>query len=394
MGNIDYLKEKIKKQIENLKPRSIKMAQHIFDHPELSNMEFETQKYLINELKKNGFEIYKGVGGLKTAFRAEFDCKKKGPTVAFIAEYDALPKLGHACHHHIIGSGSVNIAIALSKIYKELNGKIVCIGTPAEEIMDAKGIMAKNKAFDDIDVGLIFHGGEGYNARPYYLASDALEFSFKGKASHAAEAPHLGINALDAVIMLFNSINALRQQLKDDVRIHGNIIKGGDAVNIIPQNAVARFLIRSKNRKYLNKVVNKVKNCAKGSALQTGAKLKISSFEDPGSDLMPNSNLLEEYENNIISLGIKIETKPFSFGSSDIGNLGYFIPVIHPMVKTIDKGIGLHTQKAINYGKSELAYEGMLNGMKAIGMTGLRVLMDYDFLKKVKEEFNERKKNL
>ena len=215
--------------------------------------------------------------------------KKPGPAVAFIAEYDALPKMGHACHHHIIASSSVNTAIALSRLKEELCGKIVVMGTPAEEWMDAKGIMGKNGAFNGLDVGLMFHGGSKNNTNLIVLAVDGLEFTYKGKAAHAAAAPYEGINALDAVILLFTSINALRQQLKEDVRIHGNITKGGDAVNIIPETAAAKFYIRSQQRKYLNEVIEKVKNCAKGASLQTGAELTISVFEDPGNDLLKNT---------------------------------------------------------------------------------------------------------
>ncbi|MCK5570496.1 MAG: M20 family metallopeptidase, partial [Spirochaetes bacterium] len=342
----------------------------------------------------NGFKVEEGVGGIETSFRAEFGSKKEGPGIAFIAEYDALPKMGHACHHHIIASSSVNCAIALSKISDELCGKIFCVGTPAEELMDAKGIMIRNGALDGIDAGLMFHGGSRNNTNLIVLAVDGLEFSYKGKSAHAAAAPHEGINALDAVILLFTAINALRQQLKEDVRIHGNVIKGGDAVNIIPETAVARFYIRSQQRRYLNEVVEKVKNCAKGAALQSGAELEISIFEDPGNDLLKNSPLIKEFEENFESLGEKIDPEPFLLGSSDIGNLSYKIPVVHPMVKTADEGIALHTDEFLKFGKSDTAYRGMAAGMKSILMTSVRILMDPDFFKRIKNDFKENTRGL
>jgi amidohydrolase len=392
MGDLGGLKERIKEEIDKIKPRSVEIANHIFDNPELSQKEFKTKKYLVEELTKNGFEVKEAVGGLETSFRAEFNFNKDGPTLAFIAEYDALPNLGHACHHHIIASSSVNTAIALSKLAGNLGGKIVVMGTPAEEWMDAKGTMIKKGAFDGIDAALMFHGGCRNNTKLIVLAVDGLEFSFKGKAAHAAAAPWDGINALDAVIMLFNSINALRQQLRQDVSIHGNIIKGGDAVNVIPENASAKFYIRSEQRKYLNEVVEKVKNCARGAALQTGTKLDISVFEDPGNDLLKNNCLVEEYEKNFNSLGQAIDKKPFLLGSTDIGNLSYFIPVIHPMVKTAEGDYSLHTEEFVKYGKTDFAYNGMIAGMKAVGMTGIRVLADPEFLKNVKDEFEESTK--
>ena len=394
MANIDDLKEKVISLVDEISPRAIEMAEHIFDDPELSQKEFKAQKYLTEELKKNGFKVEEGIGGIETSFRAEFDSKKEGPAIALVAEYDALPKMGHACHHHIIASSSVNCAIALSKISDELCGKIICIGTPAEELMDAKGIMIRNGAFDGIDAGLMFHGGCKNNTNLIVLAVDGLEFSYKGKAAHAAAAPHEGINALDAVILLFTAINALRQQLKEDVRIHGNVIKGGDAVNIIPETASAKFYIRSQQRRYLNEVVEKVKNCAKGAALQSGAELEISIFEDPGNDLLKNSTLIKEFEENFESLGEKIDPEPFLLGSSDIGNLSYKIPVVHPMVKTADEGIALHTDEFLKFGKSDTAYHGMAAGMKSILMTSVRILMDPDFLKRIKNDFRENTRGL
>jgi amidohydrolase len=394
MATIEELCKKIHVKIDEIFPRTVEMSDFIFDHPELGQKEHETQKYLVRELKENGFTVEESVGGLETAFRADFDTKKAGPALAFIAEYDALPKMGHACHHHIIASSSVNGAIALSKLSDEICGRIVCVGTPAEELMDAKGIMVRKGVFDDIDAGLMFHGGSKNNTNLIVLAVDGLEFSFKGKAAHAAAAPHEGINALDAVIMLFNAVNALRQQLKEDVRIHGNVIKGGDAVNIIPETAAARFYVRAQQRRYLNEVVEKVKNCARGAALQTEAELDISIFEDPGNDLLKNKYLIEEFENNYESLGEKIDPEPFLLGSSDIGNLSYKIPVLHPMVKTAGEGHALHTDEFLQQGKSDAAYHGMMVGMKAIVMTGIKTLMDSDFLQNVKDDFKENTKGL
>lgn len=391
---IKLLKEKAADETDKFRERSIEMANYIFDNPELSAKEFKTKDYLIAELKDNGFQIQEGIGGLDTAFRAQFSFEKPGPTVAFIAEYDALPNIGHACHHHIIASASVNVAIAMSKLGRDLCGKIICMGTPAEECMDAKGMMRKNGAFEGIDVVLMFHGGSRNNTKLTILAFDGLEFYYKGKAAHAAVTPYEGINALDAVILLFTSVNALRQQLKEDIKIHGNVIKGGDAVNIIPESASARFYIRSQQRKYLNEVVEKVKNCARGAALQTGAELTISVFEDPGNGLLKNSFLIKEYEENFESIGEKLDEEPFLLGSTDIGNLSYYVPVIHPMVKTAEEGCALHTVEFLNYGKTGTAYHGMMVGMKSIAMTAVRILMDGQFLKNVKEDFIENTKRL
>lgn len=394
MAVLDSLRESIIAEIEKTGPRAREMTDYIFDNPELGKMEFKAQKYLTDELRSNGFSVVTGVGSIDTAFRAEFDLQKPGPVVAFIAEYDALPQMGHACHHHIIASSSVNTAIALSRLKENLCGKIVVMGTPAEEGMGAKGAMSRNGAFKGLDVGLMFHGGSKNSTSLIVLAMDGFEFTYKGKAAHAAAAPHEGVNALDAVILLFTSINALRQQLKQDVRIHGIINKGGDAVNIIPETAAAQFYIRARKRKYLNVVIEKVKNCARGAALQTGAELEITVFDDPCNDLLKNNILIAEYERNFISLGGEIDGEPFLLGSSDIGSLSYEMPVIHPMVKTAGDGLALHTEEFLKYGKTDIAYEGMMLGMKSMALTGARILLEPEFLIAVKEEFKASTKGL
>ena len=372
--------------INSQESSAVETASYIFDNPETGNNEFESARYLGAMLEKNNFSVRTGSGGLPTAFKAEFAFNKPGPSVCLIAEYDALPGLGHACHHHIIASSAVNTAIALSKI-EGLGGKIIVAGTPAEELMGAKGTLIKNGVFKDIDMAMMLHGGPGNAVNLIMMALYGVEFTFYGKASHAAAAPHEGINALDAVIQLFNSISALRQQLKEDVRIHGIITDGGRAVNIIPDTAAARFYIRTRFIKDLDGVLNKVINCAKGAALQAGAELKTNIYEGPCKDLLSNSALIEEYANNFISLGGHLNQAQMLLGSSDAGDLSYCIPVLHPMIKTAGSGASLHTEEFLGYGKSSIAYKSMMLGMKAIALTAARAMLDKDFLDSVKADF-------
>lgn len=379
-------RQEIINSIDSQTDSAVETASYIFDNPETGNDEFKSARYLSEMLEKNNFNARIGAGGLPTAFKAEFAFKKPGPSVCFIAEYDALPGLGHACHHHIIASSAVNTAIALSRI-EGLGGKIIVAGTPAEELMGAKGTLIKNSFFKDIDVAMMLHGGPENAINLIMMALYGVEFTFYGKATHAAAAPHEGINALDAVIMLFNSIGLLRQQLKDDVRIHGIITDGGRAVNIIPDTAAARFYIRTRFIKDLDAVLNKIINCAKGAALAAGAELKTSIYEGPCKDLLSNSALIEEYTNNFISLGGYLNQDQMLLGSSDAGDLSYFIPVLHPMIKTAGSGAGLHTEEFLGYGKSSIAYKSMMLGMKAIALTAARAMLDKDFLDSVKADF-------
>jgi len=379
-------RQEIINSIDSQTDSAVETASYIFDNPETGNDEFKSARYLSEMLEKNNFNARIGAGGLPTAFKAEFAFKKPGPSVCFIAEYDALPGLGHACHHHIIASSAVNTAIALSRI-EGLGGKIIVAGTPAEELMGAKGTLIKNSFFKDIDVAMMLHGGPENAINLIMMALYGVEFTFYGKATHAAAAPHEGINALDAVIMLFNSIGLLRQQLKDDVRIHGIITDGGKAVNIIPDTAAARFYIRARFNKDLDSVLNKVINCAKGSAIAAGAELKTNIYEGPCKDLLINSALIGEYANNFTSLGGSIYQAPMLLGSSDAGDLSYCIPVLHPMIKTAVTGTNLHTEEFLGYGKSSIAYNSMILGMKAIALTAAKVMLDKDFLDLVKAEF-------
>ena len=391
---INILKKEVVAEVEKIAEKLVKISEDIFNKPEIGGKEYYAVEKLTEELQKNGFIVKKNVGGLETSFTAVFNCDKKGPTLAFLCEYDALVELGHACGHNLSGVASIGAAICLSKLKKELNGRIICIGTPGEENFNGKILMAKKGVFDDVDVAMMVHAGDRHNTRLICLAADEIEFSFVGKPSHAAAAPYEGRNALDAIIMLFNSVNALRQQLKEDVRIHGIIIKGGDAVNIIPDNTEAKFNIRSQSRKYLNTVTEKVKNCARGASLQTQTRLKINYFADSCDDLLRNDTLSKEYEENILLFDEEIDREPKLLGSSDIGNVSYLVPTIHPMVKTTSKGVSLHTKQLAKDAYSEQGHRGLIIGTKALAMTGLKVLLDSDFFSNIKTEFNEKLKIL
>ena len=221
---------------------------------------------MTEELAYHGFTIERGVLDIPTAFIATYDSGKPGPVVAFLAEYDALPELGHACGHHLICMMSIGAAIGLKAVLNETGGSIRVYGTPAEETKGAKVPMAAAGLFQDVDIALMAHPYYAYEKSGESLAMDAIQYEFFGRSAHAAAQPYEGINALDAVIQLFNSINALRQQIKSDARIHGIISEGGKAPNIIPDYAVARFYVRSASRTYTNELVQKVLHCAEGAA--------------------------------------------------------------------------------------------------------------------------------
>ena len=258
------MKNLINDQLDHLQDVLFTLSDSIGQNPELGMVEYQSATKLTGLLTDHGFTVDMNICGYETAFRAVYDSGKVGPTIAFLAEYDALPEIGHGCGHNMIGVMAAGAGIGLSKVLAEMNGRVIVLGTPAEETMGAKVAMSSQGILAGVDAALLLHPHNKTHSSGISLAMDALQFEFKGQTSHAASAPEKGINALDAVIQTFNAINALRQHVTSDVRIHGIITKGGVAANVVPDHAVAQFYVRAKRRKVLAEVVEKVKKNVPG----------------------------------------------------------------------------------------------------------------------------------
>ncbi|MFT4414224.1 M20 family metallopeptidase [Fredinandcohnia humi] len=369
----------------------IQISHEIHENPEIGNKEFFASQKHVETLESAGFAVTKSVAGHETSFYAIKDSKKKGPTVAFLAEYDALPGIGHACGHNIIGTTSVAAGIALAEVIQETGGRVVVLGTPAEEggpNGSAKGSFVKHGYLKDIDVALMLHPGGRTSLTSETLAVDPLDFHFYGKPAHASGAPEKGINALDAIIQLFNGINALRQQLPTDVRIHGIITHGGDAPNIIPEYASARFFIRAESWAKTVETSDKVRAIAEGAALATGAKVKIERFQNEVKDFVLNSVLDDVLRVELEALGEVIHTeKRKGKGSTDAGNISYEVPTSHGHIKIGPDDLIGHTVEFREAAKSELGDQAILTGAKALAATGYRLLTNSELLQQVKEEY-------
>lgn len=366
-----------------------RIALFIGDHPELGNEEVLACAELTGELKRQGFRIETDVLGLSTAFIATYESGKPGPIVAFLCEYDALPGLGHACGHHLICTMGLGAAIGLKAVIDGLGGVIRVYGTPAEETKGAKVPMSEAGLFDDVDVALMAHPFYRFEKSGSSLAMDALQFEYFGKAAHAAANPQDGVNALDAVLMLFNSLNALRQQLAGHARIHGVITAGGEAPNIIPEYAAAQFYVRSANRPYTDETVRKVIHCAEGAALQTGCTLTTSNYEYSYDELRTNGPLSEAFTANLVELGVSAERiyEGQDHGSLDLGNVSRRCPSIHPFVQVIDETHMLHTPEFRDLAMTERALDGMLLSAKALAATAFDVISDKVLLQNIKSAF-------
>ncbi|MTI68256.1 MAG: M20 family metallopeptidase [Firmicutes bacterium] len=386
------MKKRVISLIDNLENELIKLSEFIYNNPELGFKEYKSSKAHMDLLKKYNFKVESKFMGIETAFKAEFDSKKKGPTIAFLSEYDALPKIGHGCGHNLLGTTSTGAGIVLSKILNDIGGKVIVFGTPAEETSGGKVQMALKGAFDNIDIALIAHPGDKYYKSGSSLAMEAIKFEFKGKSAHAAAYPEKGINALDAAINTFNNINALREHIRYDSRIHGIIKKGGEAANIVPDLAVAEFYVRAITKSYLISLSKRVKNCAKGASLAAGCELEISNYEASYDNLITNETLSNIFTKNIKSMGVKkVYDSRESYGSLDMGNVSQVCPSIHPYFSITDKEVIAHTKEFSKETIKPKAYNGMKKTIGALVLTAIDVIKDKDLLKDIKEEFNKKK---
>lgn len=393
MSTIISNRDVIVNSIESNRDLYIQTSQEIHATPEIGNQEFFASEKHVKLLKDEGFEVTTAVAGHETSFYAVKDSGVPGPTIAFLAEYDALPGLGHACGHNIIGTTSVAAGIACSKTLSESGGRIVVLGTPAEEggpNGSAKGSFVRHGYLKGVDAALMIHPSGKTALTSETLAVDPLDFHFYGKPAHASGSPEKGINALDAVIQLFNGINALRQQLPSDVRIHGIITHGGDAPNIIPEYASARFFIRAETWSKTEETSAKVRAIAEGAALATGAKVEIKRFQNEVKDFVLNSVLDEILHEELETFGEVVHTeKKIGKGSTDAGNISYEVPTAHPHIKIGPDDLVAHTDEFREAAKSPVGDEALIIGAKVLASTGYRLLTDAELLHRVKKEFEK-----
>ena len=383
------LKQIVHDHIQAYSGRLAEIAAFIGAHPELGHEEKQASALLVAELETLGFRVERGVLGLATAFVAEYRSGKPGPVIGLLAEYDALPEIGHACGHHLICTMALGAAAGLRAIADQTGGAIRVYGTPAEETKGAKVDMAAAGLFDDCDIAIMAHPYHSYERSGSSLAMDALQFEYRGKAAHAAANPEDGINALDAVIQLFNSVNALRQQTRSDARIHGIISHGGQAPNLIPDYAEARFYVRAATRAYTDELVRKVKACAEAAGIATGCPLSVSNYEYSYDELRTNEALSAAFTANLIASGIPEEEirRGHDNGSLDLGNVSLRCPSAHPYIKAVDEPYQLHTVEFRDAAQTAKAYEAMVFGATMLAYTGCDVLTDASLLRRIKEEF-------
>jgi len=383
--------EKVLKKINALKPEVDALVMEIHDNPEIGHQEFKAVELQTALLERHGFEIERNVADLKTAFIASYKCKdgKVGPRVGFLAEYDALEGMGHACGHNMIAGIACCSAMALKDVVDEYGGEVLVVGAPAEETDGGKVYLANAGIYDTLDAALMAHPSYGFYKSGDMYAIQPLEFEFFGRESHAAAEPEKGINALDGVLQMFTAINALREHVKSSVRMHGIVKHGGDAANIVPGYASAQFYIRDADKHYLAEVVERVKKCAEGVAACTGTKLKISEFENGYDNVVTNETLSDRATQYLYDQGVEGPISvAISLGSSDIGNVSQRCPSIHAWFDvTGTKDIATHMQEFTACTVSEYGLKNMYIQAAALTKAGEDLFTQPEFLEAVKNEF-------
>jgi len=385
--NLAEVKASIKQSVEAQRRALEELSLNIHRNPELAMAEVKASGWLCDYLERNGFRVERGFGAIATAFRASYG--KGKPVIAFLAEYDALPGLGHGCGHNIIAASAAGAGVAGRVAVDRFGGCLQVIGTPAEEGLGGKVLLARRGAFSDVDATMLVHPGTRDTAVIQSLGCAILDVEFWGKAAHAASRPEQGINALEAMILAFNAINSLRQHIKDRARIHGIITDGGQAANIVPAHSAGNFMVRALDDAYLEELKAKVLDCFKGAALATGARLDYRWAEISYAPMRANRALAEIFTRNMENLGRRIE--PFdpqrNMGSTDMGNVSQLVPAIHPSIAIAPASVCNHSPEFAVAAASEAGLEALLTAATALGMTAADLLGQPELLAKVKEEF-------
>jgi amidohydrolase len=389
--DLEGWKTRIRTVVDGLRGPLLATSHDIHAHPELLFNEHHASARLADELERGGLRVTRGVGGLPTAFRAEIDGGEPGPTLAILAEYDALPTIGHACGHNIIATSALGAGLALAASGQRFAGRVAIIGTPGEEGGGGKILLAEAGVFDDVDASFMLHPSRSDMVRRSSLASSRVELVFHGKASHAAGAPDLGINALEAVIQTFVGVNARRLQMRADARVHGIIIHGGDAVNVIPARASARFSVRARDRAYQRNLIAMLRGAAEAGATATGARLEWK--ETRGYDnTVPNPTIADVMARNMAALGrAVVEPAPNErMGSTDMGDISQILPAVHAYFAIVPESIANHTVEFATASASPAGDAAVIDGAAALAMTAAELLSDPGLLAQARTDFKRQ----
>jgi len=390
MSDLETLKVRVDETVDGLAEELWELALRIHANPELAYKEEKAAAWLTEFLEKRGCRVERGVGGVPTAFRAEVPGASPGPTLAILAEYDALPAIGHACGHNIIATSAIGAGAALAAGAAGLPfpGRVVVVGTPAEEGGAGKVRLLQAGVFAGVDAAMMIHPLCRTKLWRGSLGLTKVKVEYFGKAAHASAAPWQGVNALNAVIGLFNALDAMRQQIRPDSRIHGIITVGGQQANIIPEYTAAEFYLRSPGKGYLGELRRRFEAAAEGAATQTGCRVVITFDPIIHDPVRPNMVMTELFGENLGRLGFPIDADDTGgYGSTDAGNVSQALPMIHPYIRIAPGDTPNHSRDFTEAAASPMARAGMLVAAKTLAMTALDLLANPAAVEAAKAEF-------
>jgi len=381
-------KGEILKNLEDLRQDLKEVNDFIHGNPELGHEEIQAVRLLTGKLKEHGFTLELGAAGLPTAFVAEYRGRNDGPTIAFVAEYDALPDLGHGCGHNIIATSALGAGLALAPLMAELHGCIRVIGTPAEDTTADKIIMIERGVFKDVDFSMQCHPNDRTMTGARFKAMHKADFLFHGRAAHTSRAPEKGISALDGVMLTFTAIEYLREHVRRDAQMSGIVTHGGTAPNIVPDFASASFVFRSDDRGYLNEVVERAYNCARGAALATGADLEI--LKGLWLDSMLCLSAFDKaFMENALLLDPPQVLPQTTMASTDFANLSTVLPSSRLEIAFVPPGTSTHSREFAEAGRTEAAYRAIDISAFAMAATALDLMLRPDLAAAIAKEHAE-----
>ena len=398
MVDLDSLKKIVQATVNEKRPVLEDIARYLYENPELGSEEFKAFEKITKVLEEHGFDVDKGVYGMPTAFVASYKGKEAGPKVAVLAEYDAMPGVGHGCGHDLIAASAVGAGIAASKAISELAGEVLVIGTPAEEGHGPSGgskvIMANKGLFDDIGGVVMLHPSSSWGVGSQALGISKCNMVFKGQTSHAAASPHLGRNALNAATLAYMATHMLRQEAKRDANlvIHGIITEGGIANKIIPDRAFLSFGVRSSDQDYLDEMVDKVARCGEGAAHAMGVDVEIEKGRFYSSKKL-NYPMIRTLWQNYVDLGAPVSdweesANSMPMASTDYGDVSQRTPSAGSYIAIAPKGTPGHSIQLADASMTPEGLDAMIVGTKALGMTLVELLAKPEILKEAKEFFD------
>lgn len=374
----DATKNKLTSYVDDNAEMLLHVSHAIHGNPELAFEERFACETLVNAANAAGLATKPNVFGLETAFEGSFGAKK-GPTAAILAEYDALPGIGHACGHNLIATSALGAALALHSVADELPGRVRFMGTPAEERGGGKELMARNGAFEGVDAALMIHpSGVNLATMPCICIAE-VSVTYRGRSAHASAMPHKGINALDGLLLAYQAISNLRQHIRDNERIHGIITEGGAAPNIVPDRATGDFYVRAANEKALAALKPRVEACFQAGATGSGCEVDVTWAGVDYLDLNTNWPLAERFQAHAEGLGrdfIPMERlSGAGMGSTDMGNVSYRVPSIHPMLASAPRNVVIHHPDFAQWAGSDMGDAAALDGAKSLALTTAEFLL-------------------